>query len=174
LSLPDGERALEILREAGCCSGVVAHCLNVTRVAMRLAGRLVEGGLEVDVALVEAGALLHDLGRARTHSVRHGVVGGEMARELGLPEAVVRIIERHIGAGIPRGEAAELGLPEGDYVPETLEEKVVAYADKLVEGHREVGIEVTIRKLAEELGAEHPGVGRLRVLHEEMAALLGL
>jgi len=50
----------------------------------------------------------------------------------------------------------------------------VAYADKLVEGHREVGIEVTIRKLAEELGAEHPGVGRLRVLHEEMAALLGL
>ncbi len=174
MSLPDREESLEILREAGCCSGVVTHCVNVTRVAMRLAGRLMEMGLEVDLALVEVGALLHDLGRARTHSVRHGVVGGEMARELGLPEALVRIIERHIGAGIPRVEAEELGLPEGDYVPETLEEKVVAYADKLIEGHREVGIEVAIRKLQAELGAGHPGVGRLRALHEEMSALLGL
>ena len=43
-----------------------------------------------------------------------------------------RVAERHTGTGITR-EAMEkqgLPLPPADYVPETLEEQVVCYADK--------------------------------------------
>jgi len=173
LSLPTRDEALRILGEAGCCRGVVEHCLQVMVIAMRLAEAFRERGFDVDLALVEAGALLHDLGRSRTHGIRHGVVGGELARGMGLPEALVRVIERHIGAGIPDEEAEELGLPRGNYVPESLEEKIVSYADKLVEGGREVEFDVTLGKMAEELGGDHPALGRLRALRDEIVAVIG-
>jgi uncharacterized protein len=38
------------------------------------------------LALVEAGAILHDLGRAKSHEVDHGLVGAQMAKSLGLPQ----------------------------------------------------------------------------------------
>ena len=72
-----------------------------------------------------------------------------------------------------RAEARKLGLPRGVYVPETLEEKLVAYADKLVCGSRVVDMQVTIDEFAARLGADHPAIRRLRELHEEMSGLLG-
>jgi len=100
------------------------------------------------------------------------VKGVEVARELGLPENLVHIIERHVGAGIPDDEAKKLGFPDGHYVPESLEEKIVTYADKLISGHCEVDIEVTINQLAAKLGSDHPSIQRLRVLDSEMKKLL--
>ena len=173
MSLPGRGEALGILRGSGCSDGVVCHCVSVAGIAVRLAGVLVGRGVVVDVALVEAGALLHDLGRCRTHGVDHGVVGGEMVRGLGLPEALARVVERHVGGGLPEGEAVGLGLPGGCYVPETLEEKLVSYADKLVEGGREVGFGVTLGKFAVELGEGHPALGRMRGLRDEVEGLLG-
>jgi len=145
----------------------------VTRLAVEMAERLRKKGVEVDVRLVEVGALLHDIGRSRTHDTDHSAVGGMMIREMGLPEELARIVDRHIGAGIPRSEARALGLPRGVYMPETLEEKLVAYADKLVCGSRVVDMQVTIDEFASRLGADHPAIRRLRVLHEEMSGLLG-
>ena len=145
----------------------------MTRLAVEMAERLRSRGVEVDVRLVEAGALLHDIGRSRTHDADHSAVGGRMIREMGLPEELARIVDRHIGAGIPRAEARKLGLPKGVYVPKTLEEKLVAYADKLVCGSRVVDMQVTIDDFASRLGADHPAIRRLRDLHEEMSGLLG-
>ena len=135
-------------------------------------GFLRDSGCRNGLELVEIGALLHDIGRSRTHGIRHAVVGAEIARGLGLPSDVVRIIERHIGAGIPCDEAVELGLPEGCYMPCTVEEKIVAYADKLVERGREVGFEVTLGLYVSIHGEGSPVVGRMRALHEEMMAVL--
>jgi uncharacterized protein len=123
--------------------------------------------------LVEAGALLHDIGRSRTHDVDHALVGAEIAREMGLPEDLMNIIEVHIGAGIPADEAVELGLPEMHFFAETLEEKIVAYADKLIMGRREVPFETTVDSFALKLGEDHPSIDRLWTLHNEMSGLLG-
>ena len=139
---------------------------------MRIANQLIFRGYDVDIRLVESGALLHDIGRSRSHEVDHAARGAEIARELGLPERLVHIIERHIGAGIPAEEAQQLGLPEGHYIPETLEEKIVAYADKLISGRLEVGIEVTIKDFSAKLGEDHPSIQRLWELDSEMKALL--
>ena len=49
--------------------------------------------------------MLHDIGRSKTQGIMHGVEGAKIATELGLPEAIVNIIERHLGAGIPKEEA---------------------------------------------------------------------
>ena len=127
----------------------------------------------MDVDLVRSGALLHDVGRSKTHGIKHGVVGAEIARSLGLSESVIMIIERHIGGGIPADEAEDLGLPPGNYMPETIEEKIVTYGDKLVERGREVDINVTLGHYQKDLGEEHPAVLRLIALHEEMAELIG-
>ena len=138
-----------------------------------MGSQLIFRGHDVDMRLVEAGALFHDIGRSRTHDVDHAIVGAEIAREMGLPEELVNIIEVHIGAGIPADEAVELGLPERHYFAETLEEKVVAYADKLIMGRREVPFETTVESFALKLGEDHPSIDRLWTLHNEMSDLLG-
>ena len=42
--------------------------------------------------------------------------------------------------GIDKEYAKILGLPPKDYLPKTLEEKIVCYADKLIKGTVEVSI----------------------------------
>jgi uncharacterized protein len=145
----------------------------VTRVAIRIANAFKAKGFRVDIKLIEAGALLHDLGRGQTHGIEHGVVGGQIARRLGMPMEITQIIERHVGAGLTQDEARRNNLPRGNYVPETLEEKIVCYADKLIEGSHEVGIESTIENFSEELGADHPAIKRLMDLHSEMVTVIG-
>ena len=89
-----------------------------------------------------------------------------------MPEELVSISEVHIGAGIPADEAVELGLPERHFFAETLEEKIVAYADKLIMGRREVPFETTVDSFALKLGEDHPSIDRLWTLHNEMSDLL--
>ena len=144
----------------------------MSKIAVRIARRLKEKGHMVDVELVEIGAILHDIGRSKTHDTDHAAVGGNMVRQMGIAEPVARMVDRHIGAGIPEDEARALGLPDGVYVPETLEEKIVCYADKLIAGWREVDISVTVDDFAENMGRDHPSIERLWSLHHEMEALM--
>ncbi|MFP3951637.1 MAG: TIGR00295 family protein [Candidatus Bathyarchaeia archaeon] len=158
---------------AGCSDAVIRHTKNVTKLALKIAEKFGEKGYVVDLELVEIGGLLHDLGRSKTHSVEHGALGGKMAREMGLPESLARIIDRHVGAGIPNEEAEKLGLPTGEYMPETLEEKIVTYADKLIEGSDVVDIDVTLHNFKESLGEDHPAIRRLLQLHREITCKIG-
>jgi len=170
--LPTREEALNLLSESGCSRRVIKHCKAVASLAVEIAQKLKKNGLNVNVKLVEVGALLHDIGRSKTHSVHHAVVGAEIARSHGLPDSVVSIIERHVGGGITREEASKLGWPPKSYVPETLEEKIVCYADKLIEGNRKVPVQITIAKLAQELGDDHPAISRIQELHKHFSSLV--
>jgi len=156
---------IKLLREAGCDEPVVEHCMAVAELALKIARRHYDS---VDEYLVFRGALLHDIGRARSHTVNHGFVGGEIAKELGLEEPVVRIIQRHVGTGITAEEAKEIGLPPVNFIPETMEEKIVAHADNLIDGVRRTGIEDAIEGFKDKLGDEHPSIRRARMLHEEV------
>jgi len=122
----------------------------------------------VDEELVYQAALLHDLGRARSQGIDHAVIGGELARRCRLDAKVIRIIERHIGAGIPAAEAKHLGLPAVDFVPETMEEKIVAHADNLIDGLQRTSLEEAIATLQAKMGANHPAIERMRALHREV------
>jgi uncharacterized protein len=170
--LPSREQALALLRANHCSPQVMAHCKAVAKLAVETAKTLQERGFSIDVDLVEVGALLHDIGRSKTHSVNHVVAGAEIAQAVGMPEAVICIIKRHVGGGITSGEAKELGWPDDNYLPITLEEKVVSYADKLVETTDErVSIEETINKFhARGLSAS---AERVRKIHDEIAQMCG-
>ena len=165
--MPDPE--LELLRRFGCSERVVEHCITVSRVALDIADRV---KIRVDRGLIRQGALLHDLGRCKTHSIAHGVVGAKLIEGARVPPEVVRIVERHIGAGIPEAEARELGLPPKDYFPVTPEEKIVAYADKLARGSQVVTFQEALDDMRRSLGKDHPAIERLKNLHEEIQGWL--
>jgi uncharacterized protein len=169
-TLPSREQALQLLRENQCSKKVINHCKAVTELALETANVLKERGLKIDFALVEIGALLHDIGRSKTHTVHHAVVGAEVAKAAGLPDSVVSMIKRHVGGGITATEAEKLGWPKDVYVPITLEEKVVSYADKLIENSKRAPIDITIEKLCGEL--KYDAAERVRKLHEEITSLI--
>jgi len=169
--LPSREQALKLLHESKCSVKVIKHCRAVTKLALEIAEACREKGLNIDLELVEIGALLHDVGRSKTHTVNHAVVGVEIAKSAGLPEPVISIIKTHVGGGITVSDAEKLGWPKDVYVPITLEEKIVSYADKLIEGSKRVPIEITIEKLSRELKGD--AAERVRKLHEEITGLVG-
>lgn len=171
--LPSSQTALSLLSESGCSNRVIAHCKAVSALAVKFAEACEDKGLDVDVNLVEVGALLHDIGRSKTHGVDHVIVGVEIAQSLNLPETIVSIIGRHVGGGITADEAKELGWPVKDYLPTTLEEKLVSYADKLIEGSHVVSIERTIEQFSRTLGENHPAIDRIIRLHKELSPLIG-
>jgi len=169
--LPSRQEALSFLNRNGCSAKVIKHCEAVAACAVEIARKLREKGLNIDVDLVEIGALLHDVGRSRTHSVNHAVVGAEIAKKAGMPEKVVNIIKRHVGGGITQEEAENLGWPKDVYTPQTLEEKIVCYADKLTGDAKQIPIEWTMTQLSKE--HKNGAAERVKKLHEEIRSLLG-
>jgi uncharacterized protein len=168
---PSREQALQLLFENGCSAKVINHCKAVTKLALETANILKGKGLKINSELVEVGALLHDIGRSKTHTVHHAIVGAEIAKEAGLPDSVVSIIKRHVGGGITSREAKKLGWPKDVYMPITLEEKVVSYADKLIENSKRAPIDATVKKLSEE--RRYEAAERVQKLYEEIAGLIG-
>ncbi|MFW6111091.1 MAG: HDIG domain-containing metalloprotein, partial [Thermoproteota archaeon] len=132
-NLPSREEALEILKATGCSEEVIRHCKEVAKLAVEIGQACQEKGKEVKLSLIEIGALLHDIGRSQTHTIHHAVKGAEIAEAQDLPEEVISIIKRHVGGGIPVKTADRLGWPKDIYIPLTLEEKIVSYADKRIE-----------------------------------------
>jgi uncharacterized protein len=169
--LPSREQAIQLLRDNQCSPQVIKHCKAVAELALETAEKCKENGLNVNLELVETGALLHDIGRSKTHSVHHAVVGAEILTAAGLPEPVISIVKRHVGGGITPTEAAQLGWPKDVYAPVTIEEKIVSYADKLIAKAKRVPIEVTIAELSDE--GRHEAVERVLALRKEIAGLIG-
>ncbi len=161
------EDALDILKVSGCSDKVIAHCITVAELALEIAVKQINKGKDVDLEIVEIGALLHDLGRARSHGIDHAIIGVEMAKENNIEPSVLEVIKRHIGAGITREEAKIMGLPDDDYIPVTLEQKIVAHADNLVMGTERISLDRRIRKMQEKQ-IDKKSIERVKALAEEI------
>ncbi|HUN33784.1 MAG TPA: HD domain-containing protein [Trebonia sp.] len=121
---------------------VYTHCQAVCAIAEQLMSRPTPAVAGIDVDLVRAGCLLHDIGVYQLYDqdgvldpagyVRHGVLGHDLLAQEGLPERICRFASHHTGVGITRQDVLTQGLPlpEADYMAETVEETVVMYADK--------------------------------------------
>ncbi len=152
---------VELLRSSGVSEDDIGHCVKVAEKATEIARRT---AADVDLELIGRAALFHDLGKAKTHAIEHGIIGAEMGKKLGLPKAITDVMEKHIRGGLSEGEAREFGLPVKDYSLRTLEERVVVYADRLVDiitdPHGIVAKEVEAEERFEEILRGYPRYGK--------------
>ncbi len=120
---------------------LVQHSRLVTRKALTIARALKQRGMDPDLQFIGEAAMLHDIGMIFTnapeigchgeaHYLQHGIIGAERLAETGLT-AHARVCERHTGVGLTATEIIRDGLPlpARDLQPETLEEKIICYAD---------------------------------------------
>lgn len=163
---PTESECIKLLRDVGCKKRVIIHCCTVRTVAEEMMKKI-----DCDRELVIAGSMLHDIGRAKDHSILHASIGAQIARDLGLPKELIDIIIKHTGAGLDQQDVEEMALPPGDYMLKTLEQKIVAHSDNMVRDNMIVPHTYSVEKLANK-GAVR-GAQRIEDLHRELSSLYG-
>jgi uncharacterized protein (TIGR00295 family) len=167
--IPDTEHGLALHKKYGSNDRVVSHCRACAEISRLLSAKAIQQGHKVDEEATVAAALLHDIGRSRTQLVTHGYVGAGILEKEGIDGVVVEIVRRHVGAGISAEEAASLGFPPGDYVPRTLEQKIVCFADKMLDGEKARPFEEEVKRFTK----KGHDVERLKQLKVDVSAAVG-
>lgn len=138
---------------------IVAHCIAVSKLAVLIAEKINARGGNVDVSLVRAGALLHDIDKIidiKNKCGRHGCMAREILEKEGYPE-IAKIAERHVLHKI---------IKEGkDF---SLEEKIVFYADKRVRHDKVVSLQARFEYLREKYPQHLENVIRAEPLTNEL------
>lgn len=119
---------------------LVAHGRQVAAKALAVARQVPHLG--PDLRFIREAAMLHDVGIFLTRAeslgctgrhpyICHGYLGAELLCAMGL-RAHAAVCERHVGAGLTADEIRLQGLPlpVRDMLPQSIDELIVAYADK--------------------------------------------
>lgn len=171
------KKAIEILRRAFARDKVgfkvvLRHSRAVQKEALRIAKKNQRKGKKIDIPFLKTSSLLHDIGRSKCPpwkkcSVHHGVEGAKILRREKLFRHAIAT-ERHLGAGITASEAKKIGLPNKNYVPRTIEEKILAHADKLIDLYKVQPFIKEYNRYKKELGKKQ--ADRLLRLKKEVDA----
>ncbi len=139
---------------------IVAHSLQVCRVAACLADHLDSKGNHLDNQLLQAAALLHDITKSRSFETaeNHALTGGQQLAELGYPE-VGNLVRQHVRLD--------------DYSdPQAISEAVIVnYADKRVLHDRIVSLDERMRYIQERYGTEPQHKQRIQLLWDKTQVL---
>jgi putative nucleotidyltransferase with HDIG domain len=134
---------------------IVDHSLEVAKVALFLSAELNRKGQRIDIPLVEAAALLHDL--TKTECLRtkedHALTGSRLLKEIGC-ERVGEVVAEHIH------------LTKKWDSPRVSEEEVVNYADKRVQHDRIVSLHERFEDLKGRYGKSRRAVEQLEELRK--------
>ena len=146
--IPTREECFELIRRYRMLPHIVRHSKLVAKVALLIARKLNSRGQNLDLDLVEAGALLHDI--TKTMSIKtmenHAETGAELLASLGY-HAVGDIARQHIR------------LDPGLSGPDTLTEaEVVNYADKRVKHEEIVGIDERLQDVLKRYANKVPNL----------------
>jgi uncharacterized protein len=147
---------------------LVTHGRVVAEKALKIAQHHKE--LLADVKFINEAASLHDIGIFMTNSPKlycfgehpylcHGYLGGELMLQEGFPDHAL-VCERHIGVGITTDEiiANKLPLPLRDYIPLSVEEQIICFADTFFSKSGDLLREKTVdevRKSVKRFGNNH-------------------
>lgn len=172
LPLPGLETILRWLQEQSCSHFLLEHVNKVAAIAYFLACRLRRNGFAVDPILAHRGGLLHDVAKISgktndRNSSDHGLDGGRFL-EARNQHDLAEISQRHM--------LFNLEVPER--MPLTWEQKVVFFADKLVETGSVVTIEERIAGLQKRYKIPPVDVARnkpaLEALQAEICTACGI
>ena len=143
-TLPNSDFAFDLLKELKVPYHVRRHSLKVAEKALDLAEKI--NRKDIDKDLLEIGGILQDIGRCKTHDFQHGIIGAKILKERGYSKRLSKICETHMLGGLDKEDAKLVGLPERDYIPLTLEEKIICLADKHISGTKDVTIDQRFEK----------------------------
>ncbi len=121
MKIPTQKECYELIQEMGMMDHIVDHSGQVCRVAVCLADKLNRKGIDLNLELIRASALLHDITKTRSFRTNenHAETGGKFLREKGFAE-VGRVIAQHV--------KLDTYVASGSPV----EAEIVNYADKRV------------------------------------------
>jgi len=138
--IPTEKKCHELLEENSVPENVVRHSEAVKDLSVELAKEIMGNGVKVNLALVKAGALLHDIDKIETlKQGGHGEIGWRKLREKSY-YGVADIVKKHVLERIQ-----ELVF---------IEEKLVYYADKRVIGSRVVPLKERLACIRERYGSK--------------------
>lgn len=119
---------------------LLAHSEKVAEKALAIAERV--RSLGPDLLFIREASLLHDIAIFLTNAphigcygdkpyIAHGYLGRELLEKEGFRKQAL-VAERHVGVGITIEDISRHGLPLPlkDMTPQTLEEKIISFADK--------------------------------------------
>lgn len=137
------------------------HSFLVTEVALRLGTSLVEAGFPLHLDLIEAGSLLHDLGKTAClgTTLNHAEWGAQALHDAGYPE-VAQVVREHI-----------ILQSDGENPRFIREAEVVNYADKRVLHIQVVTLTDRFADLEERYGKSEEARRRLAPLKEKAQKL---
>ncbi len=118
---------------------LVTHSRMVHQKAHEIALSL--GDQNIDLDFIYEASMLHDIGVVLTNTpdlgchgefpyICHGYLGRKVLEKEGLPRHAL-VCERHTGVGLTKEEIVDqdLPIPHRDMMPESIEEKIICYAD---------------------------------------------
>lgn len=121
MKIPTEQECFELLKQEKVPHNIVEHSIVVTKAAIALANKLIEKGESINLDLLKAGGLLHDIDKIKTlQNHNHGHEGYDFLMKKKYVE-VAQITKTHL-----------LDSITSDKPPKTWEEKLIFYADKRV------------------------------------------
>jgi putative nucleotidyltransferase with HDIG domain len=154
--IPSREECLALMEDQGMLPNIRSHSLQVARVAQVLAVHLPASRPPLDLALLEAGALLHDIAKTECLKTkkRHTDIGGALLEARGYPE-VAEIVAQHVT------------LNHGHSRPDRISEvELVHYADKRVLHEEIVDLQTRFEYLQSQYGRTSEDRKRIAALLE--------
>jgi uncharacterized protein len=155
-AIPSPGDCLALMAAYGMLPNIREHSLMVRDVALYLGTFLVEAGFTLRLDLIEAGALLHDLGKTYClgTSLNHAEWGAQAVNDAGYPE-VAQVVREHIFLEIPSDDSRPIR-----------EAEVVNYADKRVLHSRVVTLADRFADLFVRYGKSHEAKSRIAGLEQ--------
>lgn len=120
------------------------HTEIVLKIALQFVERLKQQGINIDLNLLTKGIYLHDIGVYSCYDedvnpdknlpayIMHGFIGHQIIKKEGFPENVCRFASTHTATGLTKEDIKreKLDVKLKDYIPVTLEEEILCFADK--------------------------------------------
>jgi uncharacterized protein len=161
LAIPSRTDCLVLMEDYGMLPHIREHSFLVTEVALRVGTSLVEAGFPLHLDLIEAGSLLHDLGKTPClgTALNHAEWGAQALHAAGYPE-VAQVVREHI-----------ILQSDGEDPRFRRETEVVHYADKRVLHTQVVTLADRFADLKERYGKSEEAQRRLDALEEKARGL---
>lgn len=159
IAIPSYGECMALLSKYEMPEKIIAHCIKVSKIAVFVAELIKKRGGTVNIELVRAGALLHDIDKIieiKNKSGRHGAMAREILEKEGYPK-VAKIAENHVLHKI---------ITEGANF--SLEEKIVFYADKRVKHDKIVLLDERFEYLRERYPHHLENVNRAEPLTKNL------